>query len=410
MRFAYVSSDFGIHLFGPQGASVHVRETIDALRRLGHEVRVFAPSVRLGQNDGEDPADLRHVPLEGFAAEAVGLLFAEGPLLPEHLAKELRAVVYAEHLQRVLEPELAGFRPDAIYERYSLFAFAGVELSRRLRVPLLLEVNAPLAAEQARHRMLVLRATAEELERRILRSADALLVVSRALVGYAERLGVSAERVSVLPNGVDAQRFHPGVSGAAVRARHGLDGKRVIGFAGSLKPWHDLDTLVSAVGLLKRGDPSAHLFVVGDGPGLAALRDSGADHLTCAGAVAHAAMPAYLAAMDVVAVPYPSDAATYFSPVKLFEAMAMAKPVVGARLGQVGELVADGRTGLLYAPGDPRDLARKLCAVLDMTDRGAALGQAAREWVVSTRTWDHNARRIVEIARSLAAAPAALVG
>ena len=407
MRLAYLTCDFGVHLFGPKGASVHVRETTNALRLLGHDVRIFAPSVLVQGPD--DATDVRHIALDGFAAEAVDLLSHEGARLPEHLAKEWRALLYAERAQRVLEPELADFRPDAIYERYSLFAYAGVELSRRLRVPLLLEVNAPLAAEQARHRVLVLKTTAEELERRIFRSADALLVVSAALADHANRLGVAPERVTVMPNAVDAERFHPRVSGAAVRARYGFHGKRVIGFAGSLKPWHDLDTLVAAVGMLAHGDPSAHLFVVGYGPGLAALRDSGADHVTCAGAVAHAEMPAFLAAMDVVAVPYPADAATYFSPVKLFEAMAMGKPVVGARLGQVGELLADGRTGLLYEPGDPRDLARKLRAVFDMPDRGASLGEAAREWVVTTRTWGHNARRIVDLARSLAA-PAALVG
>ena len=408
MRLAYLICDFGVHLFGPKGASVHVRETTNALRLLGHDVRVFAPSVLAPDNEGA--TDVRHIPLDGFAAEAVELLAHEDARLPEHLAREWRALLYAERAQRVLAPELADYRPDAIYERYSLFAYAGVELSRQLRVPLLLEVNAPLTDEQARHRVLVLRATAEELERRILRSADALLVVSTALAEYAEGLGVAPGRITVMPNAVDAERFHPRVSGAAVRARYGLDGKRVIGFAGSLKPWHDLDGLASAVGLVRREDPSAHLLVVGEGPGLAALRDLDARFVSCAGAVPHQEMPAFLAAMDVIAVPYPAGAEAYFSPVKLFEAMAMGKPVVGARLGQVGELLADGRTGLLYEPGDPRDLARKLRAVLDMTDRGASLGAAAREWVVANRTWDRNARRIVEIARSLAASPAALIG
>src|SRR5437867_9050223 len=124
MRLAYLTCDFGVHLFGPKGASVHVRETTNALRLLGHDVRIFAPSVLAPDHD--DATDVRHIPLDGFAAEAVELLSHEDAQLPEHLAREWRAVPYAGHAQRVLAPQLADHRPRAIYERYPPFAHARV--------------------------------------------------------------------------------------------------------------------------------------------------------------------------------------------------------------------------------------------------------------------------------------------
>lgn len=398
MKIAYLSFDFGVPVFGTGGSSVHVREVVRALRSLGHEVPVFSPAAEEGPSPLED---VHALPLRGPALEVVELLRNEQAALPEHLFREWRRLLYAEYAQRELLPVLRAFAPDVIYERYSLFSYAGVELARALDAPLILEVNAPLAREAATHRELVLRSTAEELERRVLCAADALVVVSNALVDHARSLGVDEARIEVLPNAVDPDRFHAGVSGEAVRARYGLEDKRVVGFVGSLKPWHDLETLARAAELLYSEDARYHLLVVGDGPGMKSLRARDASWLTTAGSVAHEDVPSHVAAMDAVVVPLTEDASEYFSPVKLYEAMAMAKPVVAANAGQIGELAVDGETALLYRPGDANDLAAKLRDVFDRPAAGAAIGAAARRYVLEERTWDGNARRVMEIAASL---------
>jgi glycosyltransferase involved in cell wall biosynthesis len=309
-------------------------------------------------------------------------------------------------VQRKLLPPLREYRPDVIYERYSLFAYGGIELARELEIPLLLEVNAPLSLEASRYRDLVLRGTARELEGHIFRSADTLLVVSRELEEYARGLGARAERIRVLPNGANEERFRPGLAGGAVRARYGLGRKRVMGFVGTLRPWHDVDTMLDALERLAGLDDRVHLLVVGEGPASDRLRRLGNAHVTCTGAIEYEDVPEFMAAMDVVVVPYSEEIDCYFSPLKLFEAMAMGKPVVGARIGQVAELLADGETGLLYEPGNARDLADKVRLALDLPDRGRKMGSAAREWVVGTRTWKRNAREIAAIATSLLEPPA----
>jgi len=391
MKLLYLSTDFGVRPCGASGASVHLRETVTALRRLGHDVLTVSP------NEGAD----RVLPLDGAADEALHLMEQERAGLPDHLSREWRRLLYAERVQRRLLALLDEFRPGLIYERYSLFSYAGVEVARERGVPLVLEVNAPLSEEGAKYRDLVLQTTARELERRICTGADAVVVVSEALARHARSLGVLGERVTVLPNGVDPERFHPGISGDALREQYGLSGAWVVGFAGSFKPWHDLDTLMAAVRSLAREGMDVRLLAVGDGPRLPELASAGEPWLTCTGAVDYARMPEHLAAMDAIVVPYPPGGDGYFSPLKLYEAMAMARPVVATRAGQVAETLVHGETGLFYEAGRAGELAATLRALAALPDRGASLGGAARRWVLDGRTWEANARRIVALAATL---------
>lgn len=395
MKIAYICADRGIPVFGTKGASIHLREVVHALRLLGHDVRVYAFDADPAVNP--DPATFRQVRLEGVAGEMSEALKHDVPA-PEHLANEYNRLLYNEYLQRVLLPELQEWRPDFIYERYSLFGYAGIELAAALDVPLLLEVNAPLREEQERYRILALPETAGRLEHRILTTADALLVVSEPLLQFALDLGVEADRIIVQPNAVNLDRFSPEVP-PPEGLREG--GEKLVGFVGTLKQWHDVDTLVEAVGLLYQADPSYRLLMVGDGPRREALEALGAPYLRLYGEVDNGAVPGLLAAMDLVAVPYSNEDDPYFSPLKLFEAMAMAKPVVGARIGQVPLVLNDGADGLLYTPGDAADLARKIDKVFALPDRGAAMGAAARAAVARRYTWYRNAERIVERAESL---------
>jgi glycosyltransferase involved in cell wall biosynthesis len=400
MKIAYLCSDFGIPPFGTNGAANHIREVVRALQQLGHEVRVYSPAIVAAENG--DPETYRPVPLSGMAAEVLPTLYADVPQ-PEHLANEYSRLLYNEQLRDALAPELEEWRPNFLYERYSLFGYAGLELAGRFGLPHLLEVNAPLAEEQEQYRILALKKTAEELERRILTGASAVLVVSEALARFVESVGVKRHAVTILPNAVDPERFAPDVE-PEESVRAGL-GEKVVGFVGSLKAWHDIETMIAAVRLLHDGDPSYRLLIVGDGPRMAELQSVDAPFLRLHGAVENQRVPSLLAAMDVVVVPYAREGHEYFSPLKLFEAMAMAKPVVGACIGQVEAVISHGVDGLLYDPGDAADLARKIQAIFGMPDRGRALGVAARAKVLRRHTWRRNAETIVSIAQLLLSAP-----
>jgi glycosyltransferase involved in cell wall biosynthesis len=361
-------------------------------------VRIYSPEP--GVEPGRTERGRVHaLPFDGLAARAARLLAREDVDVPAHLFQEVRRLLYSEQLRHKLGTSLAAYGPDAIYERYTLFGYAGVEIARELGVPLLLEVNAPLAAEGARRRGWVLHRSAAAMEAEILRRADAVLAVSEAVGEHARSLGVEPERIELLPNGVDPARFDASISGEAARREHGLEEKIVIGYVGSLRAWHDLDTLLEALRHLVQSGVPAHLLAVGGGPRAEELERRGAGHATFPGAVEHERVPELIAAMDVAVVPFGGDE-RYFSPLKLFEYMAMGKPIVGARMGQVTELLVPGETGLVYEPGDAADLARRIREILDRPDRGAALGAAARRRVLAEHTWEARAGRIVELCDS----------
>ncbi|MDQ3669836.1 MAG: glycosyltransferase family 4 protein [Actinomycetota bacterium] len=398
MRIAYVCSDFGVPIAGTKGASAHVRELTSAFAELGHEVQIFTP--RAG---GSPPPGFR-VPVrelapEGYDALTYDLLRKDTPFWAE-----LRGALHAGVLHHRALPLLRELRPQLIYERLSLFGTAGAALARDLNVPLVLEVNAPLSDEQARHRTLTFTRTAREIERRVLQAAAMVITVSPELERWAIRAGVAPERVQTVPNGVRSERFGAAAGEReAVRETLGLSGRPVVGFVGTLKPWHDTETLVRAVAALRRRGSDAVLLVVGDGPGRAGIEALAAsegigDSTLLAGPVSSDRIPGLLAAMDVAVAPYAAAEPFYFSPLKLFEYLAAGVPVVAAAVGEIPECIRPWRTGLLYRPGDVSALAEAMGALLADPARACLLGARGREHAQRHHSWRRNAERILELA------------
>src|SRR5206468_3177193 len=131
---------------------------------------------------------------------------------------------------------------DLVYERYSLWSFAAMEYGLTSRVPGVLEVNAPLIEEQAEHRGLIDRSSAEQVAERVFGAATVLLAVSAEVAAYLQRYPAARDRVHVLPNAVNPDRFPPDLE-PVLPARPGT---LTVGFAGSLKPWHGLAILAEA--------------------------------------------------------------------------------------------------------------------------------------------------------------------
>jgi glycosyltransferase involved in cell wall biosynthesis len=381
MRLAYVCADPGVPVFGRKGCSIHVQEVLRALRRRGVGVDLFAARL-----DGEPPPSLASVRLHNLPAPPKG----------DPAARERAALLANGDLGAALERS-GPF--DLVYERYSLWSAAAMEYARDNGVPGLLEVNAPLIEEQARHRDLVDRAGAERVAARAFGAASALIAVSDGVASYLDGWPEARGRVHVVPNGVDPERFRPDVPPALPRA----PGSFVIGFVGTLKPWHGLPTLVEAFARLRPEAPGASLIIVGDGPErsdleaeLAARGVSGAVRLT--GAVDPAAVPGLLTAMDVAVAPYPQLPDFYFSPLKVYEYMAAGRTVVASRIGQLADLIQHDVNGLLVPPGDPAALAEALGQLRRRPAWRARLGEAARATVLRERTWDAVAGRILSLA------------
>lgn len=408
MRFAYLCTDPGIPVNGVKGASIHVRSMAEALESLGHELRIFTP--RRGREDVGGSLEIEEWPV----GRTVGRLAPIGPATAASRGARREQQQIAYNYAAVLKGRevLSAYQPDAIYERYALFGTAGQQLARLLGVPHLLEVNAPLCDEQAEHRQLHYERVARRYERRVLLSADQVFVVSEPLSHWATRMGVAAERLTVMPNAVDPARFKPELR-AARALRRGLgipDPACVVGFCGSLKPWHDLDSLVEAYARLRSALPHSmfRLLVIGDGPGMEVLVARAnalgvSSELVLAGALPHAEIPPYVAAMDIAVAPYPQQATSYFSPLKLFEYMAAGRAVIAAGSAPVAAVLDDPGLGMTYPPGDVASLTLSLIELARDAGLRRRLGKAARERVLERHTWQHNAMGVAAAARLRAA-------
>jgi glycosyltransferase involved in cell wall biosynthesis len=427
VNVAYLCADFGVPVFGHKGASVHVREMVAAFTECGHDVRVFAPTLdesgafgapaatqraRFRDRISREPGhvEIVQVPQEDRHTEWLDeMRHAEAMIgRPTRLRQELRNLLFNQSLRVRLDRSLVAEPVDFIYERYTLFGLAGIDAARRHGVPHVLEVNAPLAEEQERMRGLELKALARATEQRIWNATDAVIVVSRRLGEAVAACGVPEARIHVLPNAVDPRRFAPGASSETIPAvvRERVRGRCVVGFVGSLKPWHGVETLFEALGTLLARRAAVHLLVVGEGPVRETLegfaRERGVEsHVTFAGAVAHADVPAWLSLMDIATAPYTPHPDFYFSPLKLFEYMAAGVPVVAGRIGQLEELLEHGRNALLYVPGDAAALAFELERLVRDPVLRRRIGAAGREGIGEDRTWRGHARRIEAIVRSL---------
>jgi glycosyltransferase involved in cell wall biosynthesis len=376
VRVAYVCADSGVPVFGSRGSSIHVQEVVRALRSLGDDVVLFAS--RIG---GDAPRD--------FAGLTVRQLSRKSAY--DGREKERAALAANANLREMLTAE-GPF--DFVYERHSLWSFAAMELARDQDIAALIEVNAPLVEEQEEHRALYDRTAAERAARRAFESASAILAVSHEVARWVESRTTASGRVHVVPNGVRPERF----SGAeTIRSRP--RGSFTVGFVGSLKPWHGLPVLAEAFAELHRRDPASLLLVVGDGPDRrsfeADLEQRGLApwaHLT--GKVASEDIPALLAKMDAAVAPYPSTERLYFSPLKVYEYMAAALPIVATRGGQLAGVLKDGVDALLCPAGDADALAGALDSLRRDRQLRLRLGRSAREKAVRDHTWEGVARRI----------------
>lgn len=401
MRLCYVSADFGIPVFGDKGASVHIQAMVESLMALGHDVRIVAP--QLGAVPSGTPVKL-HRPKTRLPEISEADL--QRATQSDRIFKERRNLAIAQSVE-ALVLELDATAPfDAVYERYSLWSASGLRAARTLGLPFVLEVNAPLLLEQQNYRQLVLSEVAEQIEAEVFGGADLIYAVSEEVRAYCIAKGAAPSRTVVLENGVDLERFNPSGTRAELPFAPGLP---VIGFSGSLKPWHGLEDLATAFHTLHKRGIACGLLLAGDGPMRGWIEGfaKGAgleDSIHCAGWIRHEDMPNYVRAMSVATAPYPKLQNFYFSPLKLFEYMACGRAVVASDIGQIAHVIADRRNGRLTEPGNPDALANVLEELVTDDQYRQALGVAAF-FSMQGHSWLDCAKRVVADIRALQTKP-----
>jgi glycogen synthase len=249
------------------------------------------------------------------------------------------------------------------------------------------------------------------LESFALRRADQITTICEGLRGDIASRGIADDKVTVIPNAVDVAGFQFGVpADPALQQRLGLQGKTVLGFAGSFYGYEGLALLVQALGLLQNSHPGLHLLLVGGGPQDAALKaqvtPAGLDsQVTFTGRVPHAEVQRYYELIDLLVYPrLPIRLTELVTPLKPLEAMAQGRVFVASNVGGHRELVRHGETGYLCPPGDATALAKAIAEALAQQAQWPAMRLRARAFVEQERTWSNSVARYAEVYRRALAA------
>ncbi len=296
-----------------------------------------------------------------------------------------------------------------VWQRHELFHQAGLDLAEALNVPSVLFAPATIVWE-AQNWGVRRRGWSGPLERageaKALTRADLVACGSELVREQVLRLGVTEKQTIVTPTGVDLTTFaHAHNDASTRRADLGLTGRFVVGWVGSFRSFHAVEQLVDAV----VGISDATILLVGDGPERAAVeaRARAAGVVTVStGTVAHAELPAVLAAMDVAVVLAPSGRPFHYSPLKLAEYLAAGLAVVAPDLPQLAGRLTPGVDCLLVPPSQAAELAAALQRLrLDPELRGR-LGTAARTTAGNGWSWDKQIERVVAHLHAGAGQPA----
>ena len=300
-------------------------------------------------------------------------------------------------------------RPDILHAHSSVLnAFPALDVGHARGIPVVYEVRAfweDAAADLGtarewgpRYRL------TRAMETRALRRADAVTTICEGLRDDMLKRGISADKITVIPNAVDVTKFHfKAPADASLVEKYRLAPGATLGFAGSFYAYEGLDLLLRAMPWVLRVVPQARLLLLGGGPQEDALKAQAArlgleGSVHFVGRVPHDEVSRYYSVMDVMVYPRISRRLTELvTPLKPLEAMAMGKLVAASDVGGHRELIRDGYNGHLFAAGSSDALAARLIDLLQHPAAWDAVIANGRRFVERERTWRASVARYRDV-------------
>lgn len=364
-------------------------------------------------------------PRQGRAAadeeRADGWTFFRTPFVPTAWSRLPAAGAYLDEMRATaarIEALAGDHRPDILHAHSPVLnALPALRIGRRRGIPVVYEMRASwedAAVDHGTTRTGSLRYRASRaLETFALKRADAITTICDGLRQDICARGIDAQRVTVIPNAVDAAEFRfAAPADEALRRALGLEGATVLGFAGSFYGYEGLDLLLAAAARLLPRRPDVRVLLVGGGPQESALRSQAAalglqDRVIFTGRVDHDQVQRYYNLIDVLAYPRRSIRLTELvTPLKPLEAMAQGRMLVASDVGGHRELIRHGDNGFLFAAGDADALAHAIEDVLARRAQWPEIAARARRFIEQERSWTRSVARYAPVyARLLERAP-----
>lgn len=333
--------------------SVHQQQFAKNLVEMGHDLHILCRRPP-GRDEKEGGVTYHRVMSEDFP---------------------LKRIVFTLDAVRQLRKLVDRERFDIIHDRGYLFGAVGTKVALEKGVPSVLQIDDDWVETEAMASRITstpfYKMSALAWCKSLMKKAKVMFAVSdtlRKLV--AERWEADAERISIVPNGVELELFRPDASPLGVKKELGIESKKIVTFVGALGPWHGLENLIRAMPYVLEDVPDAEFLLVG------AMKEFGTSHMMemakeygvsekmhLLGRKPPEEIPRILVESNVAVAPYPARDFG-FSPLKLFEYAACGIPIVCSDLPSTREIIENGKNGLLVPPEDEDELAEAITRIL----------------------------------------------
>lgn len=379
------------------GYTFRTRAILEQQRKLGWETFHVTSAKHLGARAAIETIDglefYRSTPPEGLSAQL--------PILNQW------AIV--QSLANRLDEIIPQIKPDILHAHSpALNGLAALRMAKKYNIPLVYECRAfwedAAVDHGTTHEGSLRYRVTKALETHVFKNADAVTTICEGLRTDIISRGVKAEKITVIPNAVDIEKFSYGEAAEpGLLDQLGLADKIVLGFIGSFYAYEGLLLLLDALPTILKSQPQVRLLLVGGGPQQKLIKAKVEalglrDYVILAGRVAHEQVQRYYNLVDIFVYPRLSMRLTdLVTPLKPLEAMAQGRLVVASDVGGHHELIRDGENGYLFKAGDPQALAQTVLQAIDQQEQWEKIRQSGRRYVEDERNWLRSVARYADI-------------
>ena len=378
---------FNSYLAEGLGGLGHVWEVAEHMHKYGHKVVIFAP--RAGPYRRQTPVRIVYVP-------TIDLPF-------------LRSVLFNFFSFFYILSYSFKQPPDIFYFRESVLLITPVIISTILRTPLITEVNGDsidVLNTEGFHPLLI--SFLQYIQRITLHHSATIVCVTEGLKSILlNRYLLSPENIHVIPNGTNIDLFRPLDQHGCQQDLHLDSAKSYVGFIGTFLPHQGLDTLINAAPHIITRVPNVTFLLIGDGPIRSRLehliREKDlSPYFLLTGSVGPDKLVLYINAMDVCVAPFTRMRNEHIglSPLKLYDYLACAKPIIASNIKGVGDLISQNNVGIQVPPDDPHSLANAICTLLTNHTLRVIYSRNGRTLVKENYNWALTAQKILSICSS----------
>ena len=386
MRILYYSAHPTLNLSSPSGYGTHMRETIRSFKGLGHEVQTFIVG-------GEHISPDTYVSGNGLLMKFLKKII---PSIIWESIKDFQLVRNDRSNQIKLIELIKEYQPDIIYERGYYLLLSGVNAAKKSDCFHVLEMNAPYPEERTKMSgkswFYKDALKAEHLQTSL---TNKLVVVSGALKEYYSKGNLEILSKTLIVHNAISESFIQSISEIErdqLKKELTLENKLVIGFVGSIFPYHGVEMLVSAFKKDYANSEGVGLLIVGAGVGLNDLMKNNTEYknIIFTGNINSDNIPSHINLMDICVM---AGSNWYGSPVKIFEYGAYKKPVIVPRVSPVLEII-DSEIDGIFVDSEGELITAMKRLIEDKTKR-VLMGEALHRKIIEKHTWKKNAIRIL---------------